>query len=382
MIKKLYWRPQRISLRVVVLLAVVALAGLLTVETYKVRVKQAHYREKIAAARLASQAFEVIKEERRRRGIPVEPGADPARSGLIGQLLSAVTTNTGHLGAKQTSANPNFAALFVHLLKRAGVNPGDPVAVGLSGSFPALNISVLAALRTIKATPLIISSAGSSQWGANMPNFMYPDMETILYRRGLLPFRSLAVSKGGVDDQATGLTEAGKAKLVEAISRNKLKLLDAANNSENLRQRMSLYREAAGEAEVVAYVNVGGGTTSVGTRVGKRMFKPGLNRNMPRSAWGIDSVMTRYAKRGVPVIHVTKVHTLAQRYGLPLMPRKMPAVGEGKIFVREEYNPYLVGGVLVLVLALMFGLLRLDLAYRLFLTTPRDSGSSRPEQMV
>jgi poly-gamma-glutamate system protein len=380
--KRLYWRPQRISARVIILLAAVAVAGLFTVETFKVQERRKYYSAKLRAARLAHQAFLAIKDERARRRIPVDATIDPQRSALIGPLISPITTNTGHLPAKRTSLNPNFAAVFVHLLKRAGVEEGDPVAVGTSGSFPALNITMLAAIRTLKARPLIISSVGSSQFGANHPDFTYLDMERALRRRAIFPFRSITASLGGVDDLATGLTDEGRQQLIAAIQRNGLSLLSLADGTENLNRRMALYREHAGEQPIKAYVNVGGGTTSVGTRVGKRMFKPGLNRTIPRGAAVIDSVMTRFARRGVPVIHVTKVDELADRYGLPLHPRTPPRVGEGKIFAREEYSTWLVLGVLAVILALMFGLLRLDLAYRLFQGSNKQDSHGSPEQMV
>lgn len=379
--KKLYWRPQRISAKVIILLAVVSMLSLLLVEVFKVREKQRYYREKLVASQLADKAFIAIKEARIARRIPINSTTDPMRSGLVGDLISDVTTNTGVLAAKQTSVNPNFAAVFVHLLKRAGVEPGDHVALGFSGSFPALNITVLAAIKAIKAKPLLISSVGSSQWGANHPDFMFTDMERELRRRGIFSYKSLAVSLGGVDDLATGLSPKGQQALVDAITRNKLKQLDAKDVNENLRLRMALYREKAGGGEIKAYVNVGGGTTSVGTRVGKRLFKPGLNRGVPRGAADIDSVMTRFARQGIPVIHVTKIEEIAQRYGLPLQFEKMPPVGEGKIFIREEYSLLLVGGALGLILALMIGFLRLDLAFRLFVSSPQGSTGS-PEQMV
>ncbi len=379
--RKLYWRPQHISARVVTLLAVVAIVGLVIVESSKVQEKQSNYNEKLAAAKLAAQSFALIREERLARKIPIDPTTDPTRSGLIGVLLTPTTTNTGQLSAKQTSINPNFAAVFVHLLKRIELQAGDVVAVGSSGSFPAMNITMLAACKALGLRPLIISSVGSSQWGANHPDLMYPDMERVLRRRGLLPFKSLAVSLGGVDDEAVGLSEAGRQQLRTVIKRNNLVQLQAASFEDNLKMRMAIYRQHAGDAEIKAYINIGGGTTSVGTRVSKRLFKPGLNRKVPRGAAEIDSVMTRFAKKGIPVIHVTKVEDLAQRYGLPIEPTQTPPVGEGKIFIREEYSKWIAAGVLAFVLGLMFIFIRLDLAYRLF-PAAGQKGPASPEQMV
>ena len=50
---------------------------------------------------------------------------------------------------------------------------------------------------------------------------------------------------------------------------------------------------------------------------------------VPREAASIDSVMTRFALEGIPVIHLIKINVLAERYGLPLQPQVIPAVGEG-----------------------------------------------------
>jgi len=379
--KKLYWRPQRTSARILSFLAVTATIGMVSVETFRVREIQPHYKEKLAASRLARQAFQLVKKERLRKGIFLDPEADPARSGLIGQLISPVTTNTGHLGAKQATINPNFAAVVVHLLKRAGVNEGDGVAVGLSGSFPALNINVLAALQTLKVRPYIVSSAGASQWGANIPSFMWPDIESLLFRNRLISFRSLAVSPGGIDDRALGLSREGKQMIEQAILRNGLTPMEVKSYLDGLEQRMAIYRDHAEQADIRAYINVGGGTTSVGTHVGKHLFRPGLNRRAPRGA-NIDSVMIRFASRGLPVIHLTQITELCQRYGLPPAPTQIPPLGEGKIFSREVYNLYLAGGVLAGLVIMLFAFLRTDWGYRLFPAHRNDDTSARPEQMV
>ncbi len=383
--KKLYWRPKKLSARMMLLLALLSVAGLFSVERFRVREPQRFYREKLLAAKQTLQAYQVIKAERLKRGIPLDPvetNIDPVRSGLIGTLITPTTTNTGHLPAKHTSINPNWAAVFIHLLKRAGVNEGDIVAIGQSGSFPALNTACLIAIQILKLKPIIISSVGASQWGANYPNFMWTDWENILYRRGIINNRSVAVSLGGIEDQALGLTKKGQQLLNEAIERNKYTRLYVDNFRDSLTKRMVLYQQYSGGGDIKAYINVGGGTTSVGTSVGKHLFRPGLNLHMPRNAGDIDSVMTRFMRNGVPVIHITQINKLATRYGLPLGPKAMPPVGEGKIFVREGYSLWLASAVFLCILALMFAFLRLDLAFRLFAPKSQDKGSSSPEQMV
>jgi hypothetical protein len=116
--------------------------------------------------------------------------------------------------------------------------------------------------------------------------------------------------------------------------------------------------------------------------VGKATFKAGLNRWLPRGAGSIDSVMTRFSKSGVPVVHFSKIGKLADRYGLPTEPRSTPAAGQGKIFIREGYSPWLAGGVLAVLALLMVALLRLDLAYRLRSTSPAPPVGGGPEPMI
>ncbi len=381
--KKLYWRPNKVSRSVLALVAILALGGMTAVEAFLTQAKQPWYAEKLAAARLTRDAFEALRIERTRRQPAIDPETDPTRSGMMGLLMSAVTSNSGSLPAKQTSVNPNFAAVIVQMLKRAGVNEGDVVAVGVSGSFPALNVATYAALKTVGAKPVIVSSVAASQWGANVPGFSWLDMERVLRQRNLFPYKSLAASMGGIEDRGLGMSKEGRKELVDAIVRNDVAHIKPANYNASVEERMRLFVEGAAGTPVKAYVNIGGGTTSVGTKVGKRLFKPGLNRTLPEGASGLDSVMARFVEDGVPVIHLVNVDQLALRYGLPLQPKTMPNVGEGKIFVREVYNLWLAGGVLVTILAFLYLFIRSDLGYRIVQSARRPASSGgRPEQMV
>jgi len=280
--------------------------------------------------------------------------------------------------------NPNFAAVVVEMLRQARVREGDAVAIGFSGSFPAINICVLAAVDTLRLRPLIITSVGASQWGANHPELTWLDMEQLLSESGLLPYRSLAASPGGIDDRAMGLSKRGRRAITTAVERTGLPLIEPEDYADSLAKRMALYREQPEEADVRAYINVGGGSTSVGTRVGKQLFKPGLNRSAPPGKM-VDSVMARFAERGVPVIHVIKIDELAERYGLPLQPQAMPPVGEGTIYVRQSYSSWLTAAVLAVIVALLAALLRFDLGHRVLMAgrRERDTGqSAAPEPMV
>ena len=61
------------------------------------------------------------------------------------QANAPFVTNTGSLEAKRTTLNPNWAAVVVQLLFDAGVERGGTIAIGVSGSFPALNLAAFSA---------------------------------------------------------------------------------------------------------------------------------------------------------------------------------------------------------------------------------------------
>jgi poly-gamma-glutamate system protein len=381
-VKKIYWRPPSLSRTALVLVALVAVAAYVAVETYPVVVKQPRYAEKLAAARLAEKAMETIKERKLRLGHTIDPDADPALTGIIGESITPVTSNTGFLDAKRTSTNPNFAAIILHLLHEAGVEEGDRVAVGVSGSFPGLNVATYAALATLGAEPIIIASSSSSEWGANHVDYLWIDMERTLREEGLIPFKVAAASYGGIDDVGIGLTKAGRAMIDSAIARNDVRQLSPTSLADAIEQRFALYQELTGDAPIAAYVNVGGGSASVGTHVGKKQFKAGLNTSPPSAANVPDSVMLRFAQRDVPVIHISRVKILAERYGLPYGARVATPIGQGRVFVRTEYDKWLVLGALVIILGAMVAFLRWDVGMRVLRRGRRRADSKIPEKMV
>lgn len=342
---RLYWRSAGASRRVLLALAALALAALLATRTFQQEIPKEDYDKKFEAARRAHEAFEVIRRERLRRDHPIDPATDPTGSGLIGVHGSPVTTAAGSLRAKQTSVNPNFAALIVEYLLRLDVRKGDVVAVGFSGSFPALNISVLSALGALEVEPIAITSTAASDFGANLPDLLWPDMERLLAKEGLFNTVSIAASLGGLEDGAIGLSEAGRALLHESIERNQLPLIPAATFEESIVQRMELYDQAAGGRRIAAYVNVGGGVVSVGRHRGKVTYRAGINR--PTRKAPVDSIIGRFLDRGIPVVHLVRIESLAEQHGLPTAPRTPPRPGDGAIFRTKKLNRVLVGGLLV-----------------------------------
>lgn len=389
----MYWKPEGASQVQRAVVAALALVGLVAVEVFPSEEQQPYYAEKMLAARTAQEALAVIHEASERRGLGLRLKTDPSGSRMIGEVLSPITSGSGSLVSKQTSVNPNFAAVVVEWLKELKIKQGDVVAVGLSGSFPAMNVAVYAALHELGVEPIIISSTAASQWGANDPNFTWLDMEAVLRKQDVFPYKSVAASLGGVGDDAIGLSKRGRRMLERAIERNEIPALaeidmqeearePSADDTEEptpslalvdedrVRERMRVYYEAAGGRTIKAYVNVGGGTVSVGTKVGKRKFNPGVN---PRPPKGIEdmppSVLGAFLESGVPGIHVTRIIDLAERYGLEIAPRTMPEVGMGDIFQKRQPNRWLAAIVLALVLMALFVVARAPWGTRMLRTT-------------
>lgn len=380
--RRMYWRPRKVSRTTLALVACASLGAYVAVEKFPQKVREPHHAEKLAAARLADKAFKAIREERSRRGLAIDVEADPAQSGLVGALMTPITTNPGSLESKQTSANPNFAALAVHYLKQAGLSKGDTVAVGYSGSFPAVNIAVLCAIETLGLKPIIISSVASSQWGANEPEFTWLDMEATLHDAGLVRARSSAASLGGIEDRALGMPKKGRSLLEAAIARRGLRYIQAADFADGVERRFEVYRELAANAPIRAYINVGGGTVSVGKKKGKRLFKPGLNRSAPAGGSAPDSMMGRFVTDGVPVVHLVYIRKLAERYGFPISPKQTPRVGDGRIFYRTRYNLWLVAGVLLAIMGVLYAFVRSDVGFRMTRGSGKSDDRAAPEPMV
>jgi poly-gamma-glutamate system protein len=377
--KKIYWRPQGTPLFAFVFIALLAIGGLTSVEHFQIVKKKPYYTEKVVASKLALEAMELVKNERLNRGIPIDPQADPAGSGLIGSFVTSVTSEAADLEAKQTAVNPNFAAIIVELLKEAGAKDGDPVAVSFSGSFPALNVAACAAIATLHLKPIIISSASSSQWGANNPNFLWIDMEHFLNGKGIFPFRSVAASMGGKHDRGAELTEKGRQEILQAINRDGLTLIKSGAVRENIDHRMGIYFD---KARPKVYLNVGGGRAAVGIRPFKRLLKPGLLFSDLPVGERTDSVIRRFLKEGVPVIHLGEIKELARQYRLPVSPTTMPKIGEGSVYYQKSYNLWLAGATLLAIILGLYVFARSDWGFRMLQASPYKKETGPPEPMI
>jgi poly-gamma-glutamate system protein len=378
--KSIYWRPQKISRKLLVAIGMLALAGLTAVETFPMRGCPLDFDEKLRAAQLAQRAMGIIKEETHRRGYTIDRRFDPGETGLVGEAMTPLTSLPASLEAKQTSVNPNFAAVIVQMLKRAGVGPGDCVAVGYSGSFPALNVCLCAALETLQLRPIVIASTASSQFGANRPDLLWIDMERILFERGFISFRSTAASMGGFGDRARGMSDESRAQFKAAMERNNLLPIYPHSLSESIERRMQIYKDQSQGRPIKAYVNIGGGEASLRGAKGKKLFPAGLTMTAPAGAAGADSVISRFAVQGTPVINMVGAEELAAEFGFPVAPAAVPAVGTGKVFDESAPNRVLAGFVLLLIFAALRAFVLSDVGHRAITAVRRRCRPSTHDQ--
>jgi poly-gamma-glutamate system protein len=319
-------------------LSLLALLALIAVENGKIDVKQNWYDEKLEAARLSQTAADCLKNYRLENGVFIDAINDPNQTALIGQEYTLVTTDRGYIDAKLSSTNPNFAALIVQFLKEAGVEEKDNVAVALTGSFPGLNIAVMAAIETLNLKPIIITSVGSSNFGANDPYFTWLDMEKVLYESNVFRHKSVAASIGGGFDEGRGLSPQGRDLIIQAIERNKIDFIREKHLEKSITRRMEIYEEHSKGQPIKAFINVGGGIASLGNTVNGQLIPPGLNENLPVRNFPVRGVIIEMGKAEIPIIHIMNIKQLLAKYGLPYSPVPMPEPGEGGIFVHRQYN--------------------------------------------
>lgn len=320
------------------LLSLLSLLALIAVENGKIMVKQQWYEEKLEASRLSHHAARHIKESRLEKGVFIDVVNDPNQTALIGQEYTMITTDKGYIEAKLSSVNPNFAAVVVQLMKDAGLEKGDLVAIAFSGSFPGINISVLSAIEVLDLSAIIITSVGASNYGANDPYFTWLDMEHELFSSNIFSHKSVAASTGGGFDVGRGLSPEGRELIRKAIERNKVKFIHEEHLEKSIARRMEIYQEKSHGEPVKAFINVGGGLASLGSTINGDIIEPGLTEFLPKRNYPVHGVIIQMGQLGVPIIHLLNLHELLSEYKLPESPIPMPKPGEGGIFVQKKYN--------------------------------------------
>jgi poly-gamma-glutamate system protein len=317
--------------RALVYLALASLAAVGLTQFIPVRTSSPGPVEEITAAATMERAITIIRNDHVSRGGRFDDALDPNHTGFIGEEYTGLTSTLGNLEAKRTTTNPQMAALLVRLLEEAGVKTGDTVAVGCSGSFPALAVATLSAAKAMGVHPIMIISIGASSFGANRPDRTILDIITIVKQGAELNFEPAAVSLGGADDVGSDFEPDVRDTLIGKIRSSGILFLHEPDLSKNLAQRLRIYFGPSSERRIAAFVNIGGSTADMGTSPLILHLEPGVvtQTKIPpdESTHGVVFAM---AKRHIPVVHLLHIKGLVLKYNLPWDPIPLPSVVESR----------------------------------------------------
>ncbi len=293
-----------------------------------------------AAARRMARAERAVAEKRRSLGIPIDASLDPYRTGLIGVETSMLTTTIGDIVAKRTTTNTAFAALFVRYFHELGLKPGDRIAVGASGSFPGILLAALSACAETGVEPVVITSIGASEYGANIEGLSNAEMMVACKDAGVLPYMPAAISPGADGDQ--GISSLYRLEPSDDLARYARRtarslhvpFIGGESFEASFLSHLEVYEKAG---PVRAFVNIGGADINIGIGQASLKRKPGLilppawnSRAQPTkqlSAAPIatperasvdagDGLLGYYLARGIPVLHFLNIKGLALQTGI------------------------------------------------------------------
>ena len=351
------------STLVLSILGLISIGLMFIVEMSKKEQTQPYFQEKLAAALLMQNCIDHLKESHFVDEVAVDNVNDPNDSRIIGTRFSSITSGRGSLPIKLSTVNPNFAAMIVQLFKDAGIKKGDHIAIGATGSFPALDIAALAVAEVLKLNVSYIASVTSSSWGANDPNYTFLDMHANLKEARFIHYNIIASSIGANQDIGRTLSPEGRAQAKEAIKRNNIPFIDGASLRENIATRMQLFidREKKLDKKIKLYVNIGGGVASLGSDQNSEELPSGLMKDVKLNIFpDKKGIMFEMAARKIPLINLKNLQRLMTKYGLPRDPVPLPERGEGKLFFDLKYDLRYVFGATALLAALIFGVIVFD----------------------
>ena len=336
---------------VLLLILILSIGALILVFSTRTVIRTPYYDIQLEASDLMKKCEDFLLSYIIDNDIPIE-AEDLNRTGLIGPAYTPLMTTMGDIAAKRTSLDPNFAAILVKYFYEAGLKKGDAVAIGSSGSFPALAIASVCACNAMGLEARVIASVGASTYGATRVELSLPKMLALLLEGNLIDFNFIAVSPGGEGDHGVGTMEGlmfdNTREVVLEIARlSGTVLIDESSLASSIQRRMELYGE-----DVKLFVNVGGAGANIGSSMEYLNVKPGLSlmiETIPDSP--TRGVLYEFADRGIPVVNLLNIKGIASQEGLAVDSVPLPAPGTGGVYYTTGHSRILVAVLLVLILA-------------------------------
>lgn len=300
------------------------------------------YADKVEAARLMQEWMDAVKAMKLRAGLELTE-EDLHGTGLMGERYTLITTTLGDPAAKRTTCDPNMAALAEELLKQAGIRSGDTVGAGFSGSFPAMNLAVLAACQALDVKCVYIVSVGASTYGANQPELTFPDMVCRLHQLGLLERAPSLITPGGDRDCGIEMDPELREQVLERVESYGVPLMEEPDFEKNLLARMELYDA---EGPIRCFIGVGGNISTAGLEENDLpcgLIPAGTVRDFSDRS----GLLQRYNTGGLPVIHLLNIKQLVADYGLTFDPEHLLPPGESAVYYETVYPKW--GAILCLI---------------------------------
>ncbi len=337
------WIRSKIPTGALLIITLIAILGYQVVDNLKASVQTPWYSEQVEAAENMLEAMEILRQTQRDRGIQVPRDLDPNQTGLIGKEFTELTTTTGYIDAKRTATNPDFAALMVKFFREAGLEKGDYVGIGGSGSFPSLILASLSAAKAMELKPIIIYSVGASMYGANIPNWTFIEMLVSLNQAGVFPYEIEAVSMGGVEDRARGFFRENRELMEEIMENSGAEIIYEDQLVESIQKRKDIYLEASRGEGISCFVNIGGASANYGATSLSLNLSPGLIMEFPFFSDNPErGLIFEYGERGLPVIHLLNIRLIASQNGIPIDPVPFPSPGTSGVYFEEKHPRALI----------------------------------------
>ena len=320
------------------------------------KVKKIGYDDKIIASELMEQLiFEINKNFRIEKS-----KLDLYNSGLIGLQNSPITTIQDNdslmFKSKLLTTHPNFAAVIVEYFYDAEISSGDTIAVSMTGSFPGANLALLSVCETMNITPMIMSSAGSSAWGANRVDLSWPIIESYLFDNNFLKNRSIVYSMGGDNDNGDNLSDKG-IEILESSIPNNVNFINEFSLIDNISKKINFFDSKSSNYSL--YVNIGGGASSLGNGLDKDSLQVGLINFLDIQDISLNEFKNSISynfltEKSIPMLNIKNIIKLVpQDYISDLMTGNMK-VGGGSLFYKyDPYNPIVISVCLLLSIALI-----------------------------
>ena len=342
------FRPQIQKTKILAMMALINIILVLFISNSETYSKQSNFERKNEAVDKMVDYIDLISKSE----VDIEDN-DFYKTGLIGKYKTSITSkvDSSILQSKIITTHPNFAAFTIFLLEELDLNPGDYVAVSMTGSFPGANLALLAACDILDLNPIIISSLGSSSYGANRENYTWLDYENLLFVNGYIENKSIATSFGGVSDIGYNITDVGIELLEEKIFKSDVKFINEESLEKSVNKKWVLYNNES--IAYKAFINIGGGVTSIGPGEGKDLMRGGII--YPISIGDLDeiyfesddadvfytsfkkSLAYKFLDTGIPFVNIKNIKSLVESHGVSeLSNRKINRVKEGSLFYEVE----------------------------------------------